>query len=82
MSVRASFMMEDKRERELLAAGAVIHPQLAFDEALQRGVFADELARLHVFLAEAGEEDLGCAGALAVIVDVDRPPHTPTPLHV
>ena len=50
---------------------APVHPQLAFDEVLQRGVFADELARLHVFLAETGKENLCCAGAVAIVVDVD-----------
>ena len=43
----------------------------AFDEVLQRGVFADEFAGLHVLLAEAGEEDLCRTGAVAIVVDVD-----------
>ena len=56
---------------ELLARCTVIHPQLAFDEVLQRGVFADEFPGLDVLLAEAGEENLGCAIAVAILVDVD-----------
>ena len=46
-------------------------PSCALDDVLQRGVFADKFAGLHVLLAEAGEEDLGGAGAFTIIVDVD-----------
>ena len=61
------------RRSWLLSAGAVSHPQLAFDEVLQRGVFADKFAGLHVFLAEAGEKDLGRTGPVPVVMDVEIP---------
>ena len=54
------------------ARPAAVHAELpAFDEILQRCVLADEFPGLHVFFAEAGEEDLGVAASVAIIVDVE-----------
>jgi hypothetical protein len=49
---------KDIAEDAVAACALLSHAELpAFDEILQRTVLADELARLHVLLAEAGEEE-------------------------